>query len=104
MPSDSILGAKVRASQVEMTAEALRQGTDAFVHELSLAARPWGFTPEDVKAEVVMWHGLEDRGAPVASAREVARRIPRCVANFVPGAGHFLHYDRWQAVLDSLLA
>ena len=92
------------ASQVAMTAEALRQGPNAFVYELMLATRPWGFTLADVCAEAVLWHGTEDHAAPMPVAREVARRLPRCTAHFVTGAGHFLHYGRWQEVVDSLFA
>jgi pimeloyl-ACP methyl ester carboxylesterase len=103
-PCDRAVLERIWASQVAMTAEALRQGPDAFVYELMLAARPWGFTLLDVRAEVVLWHGSEDHAAPVPVAREVARRLPRCTTHFVPCAGHFLHYDRWQEVVDSLVA
>jgi pimeloyl-ACP methyl ester carboxylesterase len=86
-----------------MTAEALRQGPQAFIDELLLAARPWGARPEDVTVEAVLWHGTEDAAAPVAAARRLAARLPRCTAHFVEGAGHFLHYGRWAEILDSLL-
>ena len=103
-PCDRVVIERIWASQVAMVAEALRQGPDAFVYELALATRPWGFALEDVGVDVVLWHGVEDKAAPFPVAREVARRLPRCTARFVPDAGHFLHYDRWQEVIDSLLA
>lgn len=89
-------------SQVAMTAEALRQGPRAFVDELVLASSPWGFALEDVSVEVVMWHGTLDAATPIGAARTMAARLPRCTTHFVEGAGHFLHYPRWDAVLDSL--
>lgn len=101
-PCDRIVLTRIWSSQVAMTAEALRQGPRAFVDELILASSPWGFRLEDVRVDVVLWHGTEDRAAPIAAARRVAERLPRCTAHFVEGAGHFLHYDRWCAVLDSL--
>jgi pimeloyl-ACP methyl ester carboxylesterase len=103
-PCDVAVLERIWSSQVEMTAEALRQGPDAFVYELVLHSRGWGFALEEVRADVVLWHGTEDRGAPLRIATEVARRLPRCTTHIVPGAGHFLHYDRWQEVVDSLLA
>jgi pimeloyl-ACP methyl ester carboxylesterase len=103
-PCDRAVLARIWDAQVALTAEALRQGPQAFVDELSLAAGPWGARPEEVTAEVVLWHGTEDAAAPVAAARRLAARLPRCTAHFVEGAGHFLHYDRWGAILDSLLA
>lgn len=93
---------RIWSAQVTMTAEALRQGPSAFVDELVLASAPWGFSVEDVRADVVLWHGTEDAAAPIEGARELARHLPQCEARFVEGAGHFLHYDRWEAVLDSL--
>jgi pimeloyl-ACP methyl ester carboxylesterase len=103
-PCDLAILDRIWTSQVAMTAEALRQGPDAFVYELGLATRPWGFAIEEVRAEVVLWHGSEDRATPLEAARQVARRLQRCEAHFVDGAGHFLHYARWSEVLDSLLA
>jgi hypothetical protein len=38
------------------------------------------------------------------AARQVAHRLSRCVPHFIEGAGHFLHYDRWSEVVESLLA
>jgi pimeloyl-ACP methyl ester carboxylesterase len=84
-PCDRTILESIWASQVAMTAEALRQGPDAFVYEL------------------ILWHGTEDQAAPLPVAREVARRLPRCTTHFVSGAGHFLHYGRWQEVVDSLI-
>ena len=85
-----------------MTREALRQGPAAFLLELQLAARDWGFPLEDNRAQIVLWHGSLDQAASLESAREVARRLPHCSTHFIEGAGHFLHYDRWSEVLASL--
>jgi pimeloyl-ACP methyl ester carboxylesterase len=102
-PCDVAILERIWGAQIAMVTEALRQGPSAFVHELVLATRPWGFTLEEVRAEVVLWHGTEDRAAPLAAARQVARRLPRCTPHFVSAAGHFLHYDRWQETIDSLV-
>jgi pimeloyl-ACP methyl ester carboxylesterase len=102
-PCDRAIIERIWKAQVAMTAEALRQGPDAFVYELVLATRPWGFELGDVRADVVLWHGGEDKAAPLPVAREVARRLPRCTPRVVPEAGHFLHYDRWQQVVESLI-
>jgi pimeloyl-ACP methyl ester carboxylesterase len=101
-PCDRPIVARIWDAQVAMTAEALKQGPRAFVEELILGASPWGFSLEEVRAEVILWHGSEDAATPVEAARRVARTLPRCTARFVDGAGHFLHYDRWGEVLDSL--
>jgi pimeloyl-ACP methyl ester carboxylesterase len=101
-PCDRAIVERIWDSQVEMTREALRQGPEEFLRELQLAAEDWGFRLDDNRAEVVLWHGSLDQAASIESAREVARKLPRCTAHFIDGAGHFLHYDRWSEVLASL--
>jgi len=39
------------------------------------ATRPWGFTLEEVRAEVVLWHGTEDSAAPLAAALNLRERL-----------------------------
>ncbi len=102
-PCDRAVIDRIRERQIAMTAEALRQGPRAFVEELTLAADPWGFRIEDVSVDVVSWHGTEDAAAPIETARRVAARLPRCTAHFLEGSGHFLLYERWSDVLDSLV-
>jgi pimeloyl-ACP methyl ester carboxylesterase len=99
---DRAILAHIWDAQVAMTAEALRQGSRAFVEELILGSSPWGFSLEEVRADVVLWHGSEDKATPIEMAHHVARAVPHCEAHFIEGAGHFLHYDRWDEVLDSL--
>ena len=36
--------------------------------------------------------------------RYLARTIPNARAHFVPGAGHFLGFSHWGAILESLRA
>jgi pimeloyl-ACP methyl ester carboxylesterase len=95
---------EVWAGQVAMTAEALRQGPRAFVEELSLGARPWGFSLDEVRVEVRLWHGVEDAACPAAAARRAAAALPQCRARFLDGAGHFLHFDRWREIVEDILS
>jgi pimeloyl-ACP methyl ester carboxylesterase len=100
---DRVVLDRIEDRQVRMTAEALRQGLDAFAWELHLAARPWGFSLRDIRAKVLLWHGEEDAATPVAMGRWLAQEIPGCEATFVEQAGHFLHFDRWGEILRRLV-
>jgi pimeloyl-ACP methyl ester carboxylesterase len=69
--------------------EFLRQGPVGPSWEAGLFMRPWGFALEEISTPTFLWHGEEDRNAPVAMGRDLARRIPGCQAKFIPGEGHF---------------
>jgi pimeloyl-ACP methyl ester carboxylesterase len=105
-PCDQRALAPMWDRQVEMTAEALRPGVEGFVWELHLAARPWGFPLEEIRTQVLLWHGAADAASPIATARYLASAIPRCRATIVENAGHFLHFERarWREIMAALAA
>lgn len=84
-------------------ADALRNGTSGVLQDLQLAARPWGFVPEDAAAPVVLWHGEADVNAPIASAHWLRARLPHAEAHLTSDDGHISLFDReGGAVLDRL--
>ena len=48
---------------------AFEQGIDGVATEFALAAGPWPFTPDAISVPVRIWHGEQDRNAPIAAAR-----------------------------------
>jgi pimeloyl-ACP methyl ester carboxylesterase len=102
-PVDRRVIERIWDRQVRMTAEAVRQGLDAFVWELHLGAKPWGFDLGAIRTDVRLWHGEQDAATPLVMGRYLAEHIPRCRARFLPDAGHFLHHERWPDVLDMLM-
>jgi pimeloyl-ACP methyl ester carboxylesterase len=84
------------------TQDALAHGVRGFAWELTLLGRPWGFRLEDIRAEVHVWHGEEDRSIPVSAAEHVSERIPNCRMRLLPGEGHFFWVDRWDEILGRL--
>ncbi|HEX7173017.1 MAG TPA: alpha/beta hydrolase [Candidatus Limnocylindria bacterium] len=67
-------------------------------HDTALMIGPWGFDPAEITKPVTMWHGTEDRNAPPAMARWLARRMPRVDLRWLEGEGHISaavnHADR----------
>jgi len=57
--------------------------------EVILYARPWGFSLEDIKPEMHVWHGDADRMVPAPLIRAMANLMPNCRANIMPGQNHF---------------
>jgi pimeloyl-ACP methyl ester carboxylesterase len=64
----------------------------------------WGFDVREVRGEVHLWHGEQDRFVPVAHARALAAALPRCHAQFDADDGHFFFRRRLADVLGALVA
>jgi pimeloyl-ACP methyl ester carboxylesterase len=70
--------------------EGLHQGARGPAYDgMLLAQRSWGFELEAIAFHgVFLWHGQLDREAPIAAARTLAERIPRCKPTYYPHEGH----------------
>jgi pimeloyl-ACP methyl ester carboxylesterase len=79
---------------LEDVVEAVREGGRGWIDDDLAFVRPWGFAPEDVRAETRLWHGELDVLAPAGHSRRLAERIPGAHLEIVPGAGHLL-VDLW---------
>jgi pimeloyl-ACP methyl ester carboxylesterase len=82
--------------------ESYRQGSRAVVDEAIIFSKPWGFRMEEITVPVVLWHGTEDRNAPLAMAKEMERRIPNCTATYYEGEGHLYFIKRWPEIARAL--
>ena len=87
-----------------MISRARRRATAgrAAIQDLQLELRPWGFRLRDIAIPVQVWHGDLDRNVVVANGIYQANEIPRAVLHEVAQAGHWLVYDRFDDILDSL--
>lgn len=83
--------------------EAFRSGGQGVADELLLLLRPWTFPLEEIRVPVRLWHGEADGTVPVAMGRILARTIPGCQAEFIPGAGHNLVFDRIGSLLEAMI-
>ncbi len=82
--------------------EAFRSGGQGVADELLLLMRPWTVRLDEIEAPVRLWHGEADSIVPVAMGRLLADTIRHCRAEFVPGAGHYLVFDRIGPILDAM--
>lgn len=83
--------------------EIYRQGSAGLTEDMRLVCGPWGFRPEDVRARVIVWQGTEDPNVPPAMGRYLARAIPGARLHEIPGAGHFVAWERWPEILASVV-
>lgn len=80
-------------------AEAFRQGTPGLVHDLLLMSRDWGFEYESIKVPVRIWHGDQDRIAPLRNAEYLASVIPGASMIPVKDAGHYVALTQADAII-----
>ena len=83
--------------------EAFRQGGRGAADELMLLTRPWTFRLEEIRIPVRLWRSEADAVVPVGMGRYLAAAIPGCRAEFIPGAGHYLVFDRIGPFLDAMI-
>lgn len=83
--------------------EAVRQGVRGWADDDLAFAKPWGFEPEEVHAQVRLWQGELDVLAPRSHGEYVASRLPNARFELLAGGGHFLD-EEWGVVFDWLRA
>jgi pimeloyl-ACP methyl ester carboxylesterase len=83
--------------------EAFRQGGQGAADELQLLLRPWTFRLEEIRVPLRLWHGEADGVVPVAMGHHLAQAIPNCRAEFIPGAGHYLVFERIGPLLEAMV-
>jgi pimeloyl-ACP methyl ester carboxylesterase len=83
--------------------ESVRQGVRGWADDDLAFAKPWGFEPEDVRAEVRLWQGELDVLAPRTHGEYVASRLPNAQFELLEGGGHFLD-EEWSVVYQWLTA
>jgi pimeloyl-ACP methyl ester carboxylesterase len=83
--------------------EGFRSGPRGTGLELRLLSTPWGFPLEDIRMEVLLWHGEMDLSVPPGMGRHQAAQIPRCRAQFFPLEGHFsMLVNRMEEILRAV--
>lgn len=74
----------------ESVREGIRPGRGGAIQDMELvfAFSRWGFELSDIGCLVHVWHGEEDRMAPIAFGRRAVTALPKVVARFCPHEGH----------------
>ncbi len=85
---DKLRRPEVKKRALRMSAEPFRSGGEGWAWEERMIALPWEFDPEDVGGEVRLYHGEEDKAVPASMARRLEKRLPNCLATYLPSVGH----------------
>jgi pimeloyl-ACP methyl ester carboxylesterase len=88
----------------ESARQAWRSSATGVMTDADIFARPWGFSLEEVRVPVRLWHGKKDRTFSFRLAEQVATRLPNCEFHLVDGAGHYsLPIRHTQEILADLV-
>jgi pimeloyl-ACP methyl ester carboxylesterase len=90
------------AAELPSTVAAGLTDVKAVVDDYRVMAGPWGFEPADIAVPTQIWQGDADDLVPESWGRRLAAAIPDANLTVVPGAGHFLWYDRWDDIFEAL--
>jgi pimeloyl-ACP methyl ester carboxylesterase len=106
-PCDANVLRESRAFDVcfESARQAWRSSANGVMADAEIYATPWGFSLEDVRVPVSLWHGTKDRTFAHRLAQDVAARLPNCEFHLIEGAGHYsLPIRSIREILQDLLA
>jgi pimeloyl-ACP methyl ester carboxylesterase len=83
--------------------EAYAGGVDGPAYEVVMFTRPWDFDVAEITVPVVIWHGDDDRNAPLSHAQALAGRIPNAELIVWSGMGHLTSIERGKDILGHLI-
>lgn len=84
--------------------DTFKQGSAAFIDDVIAISRPWRFDCRRISLPVFLWHGEQDRIAPVAMGRYLAELIPACTATFYVNEGHGVFFNHWEDILTTIVS
>ena len=84
-------------------AEALRDGIAGWTDDLLALHRDWGFQLTEVTAPTFLWHGADDKFAPVDNTYWLAEQLARPEVEVDPDVGHFGAVEALPRVLSWLV-
>jgi pimeloyl-ACP methyl ester carboxylesterase len=88
---------------IESFLAAAAGGVRGMIDDYVTCCTGWGFDVREVRGEVHLWHGEQDRFVPVEHARALAAALPHCRAQFDADDGHFFFRRRLAEVLGALV-
>jgi pimeloyl-ACP methyl ester carboxylesterase len=76
---------------------------NAFVYDLVLFGRDWGFSVRDLTVPIRFWHGDADHIVPLAHGEHLSRLVPGATLTVRPGESHLGSLDAAEEILDTVL-
>lgn len=98
-----LLEAKYMKNFVDGLKRSLSQGVEAALQDRDLYEKGWGFNIGEISGEVTIWHGTDDKIAPLKFGQNLHERIPNSEFYTVEGRGHFLYAYEFENIAHKML-
>jgi len=93
-----------RRDFVAASIEALRQGEQGAMRDLTNERVAWPFELHDIAAPVLVFHGQDDKAVDPRVGEYVCTQIPSCdKVTMFPGEGHSVVYYRYGEIIRAVL-
>ena len=103
--AESLRDAAAFEAIFESQRRAWRGSGEGVMADAQIYAQPWGFSLEDIRVPVRLWHGKQDRAFSVHLAEENAKRLPECNVRLIDNAGHYsLPVRHMREILKDLIS
>ena len=87
--ADSLRDERAFEACFESQRLAWKTSAEGVMADALLFAQPWGFSVSELRVPVRLWHGDSDRSFALATAREMAAKIPDCEFRVIERGGHY---------------
>lgn len=94
---------KLHKDMIRNRTEAFKQGKKGCAHELKLYTDDWGFKLTDIKANVYLWYGEDDKNVSIEMGKYYASQIPNSKLKIYPNEGHLILHTHHQEILKTLI-
>lgn len=82
--------------------EAFHQGKRGPAADLEIYTHDWGFRLGDIRANVFLWYGEDDKNVSIEMGKYYASRIPKSKLTIYPGEGHMISVTHAAEILRTL--
>jgi pimeloyl-ACP methyl ester carboxylesterase len=93
----------MRAMFIDDLVGGARRHFAAFVYDLVLFGRPWGFSVRDIRVPVRFWHGDADHIVPFSHGQHLASLVPGATLRARAGESHLGNLEAAEEILTELL-
>jgi pimeloyl-ACP methyl ester carboxylesterase len=94
---------EIAAQRLRSYEDVMAQGLDKLIREVAIINSPWEFSPAEIKANTLIWHGTADINSPIECSEYFAQVIPAASATYVEGAGHYFTFEQWPELLQAII-
>ena len=105
MDAEALRDRRAFESCFESSRAAWAASVDGVIADAEIYAKPWGFSLEEIRVPVHLWHGRKDRTFAFHLVEELAKRFRNCRLHVVENAGHYsLPIRNIEQILTDLIA